>query len=207
MKYIKMKQNSYQIDFPLLLEELQTSEFWISNDEAKLRYEKYWPNAIQSKDKNSALKILLSQFTSPLVIILIIAAVVSFLIWERVDAIIIIWVVILNALLWFFQEYKADKAIQSLKEMAWLKAKVLRNWEEVLVNVNELTIWDIILLEAWDKIPADGRLFEAINLEVEEAILTWESVPVEKHIATLDEVSALADMKNMVLCWTKLSDA
>ena len=200
-----MKQNAYQKDFAKLVEELQTSENWLFSKEAKERYEKYWPNAIQSKDKNSAFKIFLSQFTSPLVIILIIAAVISFLIWERVDAIIIIWVVVLNALLGFFQEYKADKAIQSLKQMAWLKAKVLRDWEEVLVDVSELTIWDVILLEAGDKIPADGRLFEAVNLEVEEAILTWESVPVEKHIATLGEVSALADMKNMVFSGTMIT--
>ena len=200
-----MKQNAYQLEFAELVEELQTSESWLSSSEAKLRYEKYWPNAIQSKDQNSAFKIFLSQFTSPLVIILIAAALISFLIWERVDAIIIIWVVVLNALLGFFQEYKADRAIQSLKQMAWLKAKVLRDWQEVLIDVSELTIWDVILLEAWDKIPADGRLFEAVNLEVEEAILTWESVPVEKQIATLWETSTLADMKNMVFSWTMIT--
>ena len=200
-----MKQKAYQMDFAQLLEELQTSENWLSNNDAKSRYEMYWPNAIQSKNQNSAFKIFLSQFTSPLVIILIAAAVISFLIWEKVDAIIILAVVILNALLWFFQEYKADKAIQSLKEMAWLKAKVLRDGKEVLVNVNELTIWDVILLEAGDKIPADGRLFEAVNLEVEEAILTGESVPVEKYIATLEETSTLADMKNMVFSGTMIT--
>ena len=200
-----MKQKAYQIDFAELLEELQTSENWISEKEAKDRNAVYWPNAIQSKDKNSALKILLEQFTSPLVIILIIAAVISGLIWEGVDAIIICGVVILNALLGFFQEYKADKAIQSLKKMAGLKSKVLRDGEEVLVDASELTVWDVILLEAGDKIPADGRLFEAVNLEVEEAILTGESVPVEKHIATIGETSVLADMKNMVFSGTMIT--
>ncbi len=200
-----MKQNAYQIDFADLLKELQTSESWLSNNDAKSRYEMYWPNAIQSKNKNSAFKIFLSQFTSPLVIILIAATVISFLIWEKVDAIIILAVVVLNALLWFFQEYKADKAIQSLKEMAWLKAKVLRDRQETLVDVSELTIWDVILLEAGDKIPADARLFEAVNLEVEEAILTGESVPVEKYIATLEETSTLADMKNMVFSGTMIT--
>ena len=200
-----MKQNAYQMDFDGLIKELQTSENWLSNNDAKSRYEMYWPNAIQSKNKNSALKIFLSQFTSPLVIILIAAAIISFLIWEKVDAIIILAVVILNALLWFFQEYKADKAIQSLKEMAWLKAKVLRDGQETLVDVSELTIWDVILLEAGDKIPADARLFEAVNLEVEEAILNGESVPVEKYIATLEETSTLADMKNMVFSGTMIT--
>ena len=200
-----MKQNAYQMDFTDLVKELQTSEIWLSNNDAKSRYEMYWPNAIQSKNKNSAFKIFLSQFTSPLVIILVIAAIISSLIGEWVDAIIIWAVVVLNALLWFFQEYKADKAIQSLKEMAWLKAKVLRDGQETLVDVSELTIWDVILLEAGDKIPADGRLFEAVNLEVEEAILTGESVPVEKHIATLEETSTLADMKNMVFSGTMIT--
>jgi len=200
-----MKQNAYQMEFAELLDELQTTEIWISEKEAKQRNELYWPNAIQSKDNNSAFKIFLSQFTSPLVIILVIAAVISGLIWEGVDAIIIWAVVVLNALLGFFQEYKADKAIQSLKKMAWLKAKVLRDGEETLVDVNELTIWDVILLEAGDKIPADARLFEAVNLEVEEAILTGESVPVEKHIATIGETSVLADMKNMVFSGTMIT--
>ena len=200
-----MKESAYKLEFNELLEELQTSENWISTKEAKARNELYWPNEIQSKDKNSALKILLEQFTSPLVIILIIAAIISWLIGEWVDAIIICGVVILNALLGFFQEYKADKAIQSLKKMAGLKSKVLRDGEELLVESSELTIWDVILLEAWDKIPADARLFEAVNLEVEEAILTGESLPVEKHIATIEETSTLADMKNMVFSGTMIT--
>jgi len=197
-----MKKNVYQIDFSDLLWELETSENWISTKEAKIRNKLYGQNVILSKDNNSPLKILLSQFTSPLVIILIIAAIASFFIWEKLDAIIICGVVILNALLWFFQEYKADKAIQSLKKMAWLKSKVLRDWKEILIEANELTIWDIISLEAWDKIPADARVFEAINLELDESILTWESVPVEKHIMRIENATALADMKNMVFGWT-----
>ena len=200
-----MKQNAYQMEFTELLKKLQTSENWISEKDAKTRIELYWPNAIQSKNNNSALKIFLSQFTSPLVIILVIAAIISSLIGEWVDAIIIWAVVVLNALLGFFQEYKADKAIQSLKKMAWLKAKVLRDGEETLVDVSELTVWDVILLEAGDKIPADARLFEAVNLEVEEAILTGESVPVEKHITTIGETSVLADMKNMVFSGTMIT--
>ena len=200
-----MKESAYKLEFNELLEELQTSENWISTKEAKARNELYWPNEIQSKDKNSALKILLEQFTSPLVIILIIAAIISWLIGEWVDAIIICGVVILNALLGFFQEYKADKAIQSLKKMAGLKSKVLRNGQELLIEASELTIWDVILLEAGDKIPADARLFEAVNLEVEEAILTGESLPVEKNIATIEETSVLADMKNMVFSGTMVT--
>lgn len=201
-----MKQKAYQMDFAELVKELQTSENGISENEAKTRNELYGPNAIQSKDKNSALKILLEQFTSPLVIILIVAALISWLlIKEYIDAIIIWAVVVLNALLGFFQEYKADKAIQSLKKMAWLKSKVLRDGEEILIEASELTIGDVILLEAGDKIPADGRLFEAVNLEIEEAILTWESLPVEKHIATIEETSTLADMKNMIFSGTMIT--
>ena len=200
-----MKEKAYQIEFPKLLEELKISENWLSSNEAKLRNEKYWLNEIKSKDKNSALKIFLEQFTSPLVIILIIAAIISSLIGEGVDAIIICGVVVLNALLGFFQEFKADKAIQSLKKMAGLKSKVLRDGKETLLEASELTIWDVILLEAGDKIPADARLFEAVNLEVEEAILTGESVPVEKHIAKIEETSTLADMKNMVFSGTMIT--
>ena len=200
-----MEPKICQMSFDSILKDFQTSENWLSSVEAKQRNEKYWLNIIQSKDKNSARKIFFSQFSSALVIILMIAAIISFFIWEHVDAIIIMWVVFLNALLWFFQEYKADKAIQSLKKMAWLKSKVLRDWEEVLIESSELTLWDVILLEAGDKIPADARLFETVNLEVDESILTGESVPVEKQIATLDNISALADMKNMVFSGTLIT--
>ena len=205
--YIKnnMKLEAYKTDFGKLISELETSETWLSNSEAKIRNEKFGMNEIQTKDKNSALKILFGQFSSPLVIILIIAALASFAIWEKVDTIIILAVVVINALLGFFQEYKADKAIQSLKQMTGLKSRVIRDWNEVLVDSKELTIWDVTLLEAWDKIPADARLFEAVNLEIEEAILTGESVPVEKHIATLKNISALADMKNMVFSGTMIT--
>lgn len=197
-----MQQKPYQINIDNLYTELNSTESWLTESEASFRLNKYWENAIQSKEKNSALKIFLSQFSSALVIILLIAAAISFAIWEHTDAIIIFWVVILNAVLWFLQEYKADQAIQSLKKMAWLKSKVIREWEEKLVEANELTLWDIIILEAGDKIPADARLLEAVNLEVEESILTGESVPVEKNIKTLGEVSALWDMKNMVFSGT-----
>ena len=200
-----MKKSAYQMNLSELLEEVQTTEVWLSEKEAKQRFELYWPNAIQSKDKNSALKIFLEQFTSPLVIILVIAAIISGLIGEWVDAIIICGVVVLNALLGFFQEFKADKAIQSLKKMAGLKSKVLRDGEKTLVESSELTIWDVILLEAGDKIPADARLIEAVNLEVEEAILTGESLPVEKHIEPFGETSTLADMKNMVFSGTMVT--
>jgi len=197
-----IKKDVHQTEFSELLENLQTSKNWLSENEAKIRNESYWLNVIISKDKNSIVKIFLSQFTSPLVLILIIAVIISFLIWEKVDAVIICGVVILNALLGFFQEFKADKAIQSLKKMTGLKSKVLRNWKQLLIDSCNLTIWDIIILEAWDKVPADGRLFEAVNLEVDESILTWESIPAEKNIEIIGSASALADMKNMVFSGT-----
>jgi len=200
-----MEPKICQMSFDSILKDFQTSENGLSSVEAKQRNEKYWLNIIQSKDKNSARRIFFSQFSSALVIILMIAAIISFFIWEHIDAIIILWVVILNALLWFFQEYKADKAIQSLKKMAWLKSKVIRNGEEILIESSELTLWDVILLEAGDKIPADARLFETVNLEIDEAILTWESVPVEKQISTLENISAIADMKNMVFSGTMVT--
>jgi Ca2+-transporting ATPase len=111
----------------------------------------------------------------------VIAAFISFLVGEHIEAIVIGIIIILNALLGFIQEYNAEKAIENLKQMASLKARVLRNGQEQLIDSEQLTIGDILIIEAGDKIGADARVIESHTLEAAEAVLTGESLPVIKH--------------------------
>ncbi|AHB41006.1 hypothetical protein P148_SR1C00001G0199 [candidate division SR1 bacterium RAAC1_SR1_1] len=194
--------NWYQLSLSSLYKELKTTSHGLSSKEALLRLETHGKNMIKEKENNPAWKIFLSQFTSALVLILLAATVVSAIIGEITDASIILAVVVLNAVFGFIQEYKADKAIESLKKMAGLKSKVLRDGKEHLIDSSELTIGDIILLDTGDKIPADARIIEAVNLEIQESILTGESLSVAKHTQVLEKVGALGDIKNMVFSGT-----
>jgi len=195
----------YQLSIDEILKKYQTSLSGLSDEDVILRLEKYWENSIKEKNNNPAWKIFLSQFTSALVVILLVATIISALIGEVTDAVIILAVVVLNAVFGFIQEYKADKAIQSLKKMAWLKSKVLRNGKEYVIDSSKLTIWDVIIIDTGDKIPADARLIESINLEIQESILTWESVSVIKHTDPIQKVWALWDTKNMIFSWTTVT--
>ena len=167
--------------------------------------EKYWKNKIQSKNKINPWKIFFEQFKSFLILILLFAIVISIVMWEWVDAIVIAVIVILNSILWFVQEYNAEKSIESLKKMSALKAKVVRWWKEQLIDSSELVVWDLILFEAWDKIWADARLVQSMNVEVAEAVLTWESVPVAKNVDTIHEIVPLWDQCNMVFSGTEVT--
>lgn len=167
--------------------------------------EKFWENKIETWKKINPWKIFFEQFKSFLILILLIAIVISVLMWEYVDAIVIAVIVVLNSILWFIQEYNAEKSIESLKKMSALKAKVIRNWKEIFVDSADLVVWDLILFEAWDKIWADARIIQSMNLEVAEAVLTWESVPVCKNVEEIQGIVPLWDQFNMVFSWTEVT--
>lgn len=145
------------------------------------------------------------QFASALVLILCVAALISGLIGEWVDALIIFGVVLINAIFGAVQEYKADQAIASLKKLSGLKAKVLRDGKESQIAAENLTLGDVIILDTGDKIPADTRIIESVNLQLQESILTGESVSVAKHSDPIEESSALADLKNMLFSGTVIT--
>jgi len=148
---------------------------------------------------------LISQFASFLIIILIAAAAVSALLGETADSIIILLIVILSGVLGFFQDYRAQKAIEALKQMAAPTARVVRNGSNSLIKASSLVPGDIILLQTGDGIPADSRLIESINLQMDEASLTGESTPVPKITDTIAEEELVADRKNMVYMGTSVS--
>jgi Ca2+-transporting ATPase len=171
--------------------------------EAAQRLTEYGPNELQAAQRISPWTLLLEQFKNVLILILLVAVALSALLGHGVEAIVIGVIVLFAVLLGFVQEYRAERAIEALREMAAPTATVLRGGEEIDIPAREIVPGDIILLSAGDKIPADARLIEAINLRVEEAALTGESMPIEKHTAALaTEELAAADRKNMVYAGT-----
>jgi P-type Ca2+ transporter type 2C len=184
------------------LKELSVNKNGLSSAEADKRLEKYGYNEIQQKKKISALKIFLDQFHSIVIYILIFALIVSIFLNEVVDAIVIGIIVILNAILGFIQEYRAEKSIEALKKLSSLKATVLRDNIKHDIDAKLLIPGDVILLEAGDKVPADSRLIQIINFQTQEAPLTGESTPVKKELKVLSEKTSLADRINMAFSGT-----
>jgi Ca2+-transporting ATPase len=174
----------------------------LSSVEARERLMKFGPNQLVEKKKISPLAILIEQFKSLLIIILIAAAVLSGVLGEVADSIIIIVIVVLAAGLGFVQEYKAERALEALKKMAAPFASVIRDGKEQEIPASELVPGDIILIATGDKIPADARVIESVNLKVDEAPLTGESVPVGKTKDSIQEDVPVGDRKNMVYMGT-----
>ncbi|MBC7122411.1 MAG: calcium-transporting P-type ATPase, PMR1-type, partial [Pseudothermotoga sp.] len=178
----------------------------LSSEEAKRRLQQYGPNELSEKKKRTILQMFLSQFTDFLIIILLAAAGISILVGEAVDAILIMIIVVLNATLSTIQEAKAEKSLQLLKKMAAPVARVLRDGIVQTVPSRELVPGDIVILEAGNYVPADGRLIESVNLSVSEAALTGESQPVEKSIEAIDKPNLpIGDRTNMVYSGTVVS--
>ena len=169
----------------------------LSDQEAAIRLEKNGPNELKGKPHATLWEMLLEQFKDFLVIILIVASIVSAFVGEVTDSLVIIVIVVLNAALGVFQEAKAEKAMEALQKMAAPNSKVVRGGSILTVPSRELVVGDVVLLEAGDYIPADVRILESMNLKVEEASLTGESVPVEKETQALDHEASLADRHNM----------
>ena len=184
------------------LSELKTTEKGLTSVEADRRIAQCGYNEIEEKKKISPLKIFLNQFKSFVVGILIIAVIVSVLVNEVLDAVVIAAILIINAILGFIQEYRAEKSIEALKKLAPQKAKVIRDGKLTEILSKFLVPGDIILLEAGDKIPADSRLIEVIEFATQEASLTGESNPITKSTNILKENVQIADMKNMIFSST-----
>lgn len=187
--------------------EVKSSENGLTAAEAEKRLSENGKNKLQEGKKKSLVRRFLEQFTDPMIIILIIAAVISAVtsVMQHeapTDVIIIMAVVIINAVLGVYQESKAEKAIEALQEMAAATSKVLRDGNVVEIHSEDLVVGDVILLEAGDAVPADARIIESASLKIEEAALTGESVPVNKMIATIglgdQKDIPLGDRKNMM---------
>lgn len=195
--------NCYQYGIKEIIQKLQTSETGLTDEEVRQRLKQYGPNKLAEEEKISRLKIFLHQFASPLIYILIIAAVITFILKEYIDTGVIIAVVILNAIIGFFHEYKAEQSVRALKKMVVPKARVLRNGKEQEIKSEELVPGDIVLLTSGSRVPADARLIHTIELKIEEAMLTGESLPSEKHSHPIHEDKLTpGDQRNMAFMGT-----
>lgn len=187
-------------------EEFKTNlEGGLTSEEASKRLGEYGPNALQEKKKTPLIIRFLAQFKDFMVIILLIAAVVSVIVNHEdwVESLIILIVVLINAILGTWQESKAEKSLEALKKLSTPHAKVLRDGVVQSVNSSELVPGDVVVLEAGDFVPADGRLIEAVSLIIDESALTGESVPVTKSTeAIVKEDVSLGDMHNCMFSST-----
>ena len=193
-----------------VFKEVQSSPSGLSSQEAASRLEKYGANTLQEGKKKSLLEKFVDQFKDFMILVLLVAAVVSMFAHQGepdpTDAIIILAVVLLNAVLGVFQESKAEEAIEALKKMASPVARVLRDGHVEHIKGEDIVVGDVVILEAGDVVPADMRLFEVNTVKIEESALTGESVPVDKDlvIPTGDEVG-IGDRTNMAFSSTNVT--
>src|SRR5688572_18491729 len=176
----------------------ESNEKGISASEARRRLQKLGPNELKEGKKKSVAAMLLMQFKDVMILILLAAAIISGIIGDVTDTVVILVIVVLNAVIGFFQEYKAEKAMEALKQMAIVQSQVIRDNKIKTLPATELVPGDIVVLEAGNAVPADVRIIEANNLKIEEAALTGESVAIDKISDVIeDEDPPIGDMTNM----------
>ncbi len=197
--------NYYNLSISDSIKSIDTSQKGLSEEEARNRLEKYGVNELKQREKISPFQILIRQFTSSIVFILLAALVISLLIGEKLDAIVISTIVVLNGVFGFVQEFKAEKAIEALRKLTALKATVVRDGKEMEIDSRELVPGDITLLETGSKVPADARLIDIAAFQVDEASLTGESVPSNKITSPLDDNILVNDQENMVFMGTMVT--
>jgi len=191
------------------LKVLNTEPNGLSQEEAQKRLAQYGLNELKKEKRKSPIKMFFEQFTDILIVILLIATALSIGSYlytrelsELYDAIVIVAIVIATATLGFFEEFRSEKAVEALKKMTAPAATVIRSGKEVKIPAVEVVPGDVILLYTGDKIPADARIIESVNLKIDEAPLTGESAPVNKRIETCPDETALNDRVNMALTGT-----
>ena len=188
----------HQKDIQGVIEGLRSSLQGLSSEEAVRRLDEYGFNELKEKKKKTPFMMLLDQFKDFMILVLIAAAIISGFIGEVSDTIAIVVIVALNAVIGFIQEYRAEKAMAALKKMAAPTTTVIRNGMPATIDAAGIVPGDVVMLEAGRIVPADLRCIETVQMKVEEAALTGESVPVEKHAKPLhDELLPLGDRKNM----------
>lgn len=188
----------YQKNVNEVLKECQTSAQGLTKQEVESRHQKYGLNEISEGKKKSPFIIFLSQFKDLLVIILIVAAFISGLSHQLESALVIVFVIIMNAILGTVQTLKAEKSLESLKSLSKPQVKVLRDGSLIEIDSSELTIGDIVQIEAGDIISGDGRLIQTSQLQVNESALTGEVESIDKNTEVITDTVVINDQKNMV---------
>ena len=202
----QVRKAFYSQDEATVLQEMESTKDGLSDTQASKRISEYGPNSIELGKNRSTLQKFLDQFKDFMIIVLLFAAIISATVGNEIaDAIIILAVVIINAVLGVVQEQKAEEAIEALQKMASPLANVRRNGRIVQLKSEEIVPGDIVVLEAGDVVPADIRLYNISSMKVEEAALTGESVPVDKKLGDVPENAPLGDRKNMAFSSTNVT--
>lgn len=188
-----------------VLAQINSSTKGLSPQEAKARLVKYGTNTLPKPKRRSLLSIFFSQFLSPLIYLLLAASGIAIFIGDVKDATVILIVVILNAIIGAIQEGRAEQSLSELRNLSKLKTRVLRNGTELIIEASKIVPGDILLLASGDAVPADARLVETSMLNVAEAALTGESLPVAKSISPMAEETILADRHNMIYAGTHIT--
>jgi Ca2+-transporting ATPase len=190
--------NWYQLNTVEIFAELTTSDSGLDNAEAVRRLASYGPNRLEEEERPSRLKVFVAQFANPLNYIILIAALVTLLFRDYVDAVAILVAALLNAVIGFVQEYRAEDNVRALKKLVVPKSRVLRDGREREVNSEELVPGDVVLLASGARVPADVRLFETTELAIDEAALTGESLPAAKSTDPIPQDNLTpGDQRNM----------
>ncbi len=197
-----MSELHYALDAKESLKLLHTSKNGLAENEARKRLEEFGYNELEREERTTPLMIFINQFKNALLILLIFAGIISLFLGEKLESIAIFGILLLNAILGFIQEYRAEKALEALKKISAPTAKVMRDGKELKIPAREIVAGDILMLEAGDIVPADSRIFEVSSFQIDEASLTGESVPSKKFIETLKKGTSVADQDNMAFMST-----
>jgi len=195
-------KNYYSVDIDDILNELDVTFDGIKSSEVGSRREKYGSNRLPENNSHSLFKIIVSELLDPIVLLLFGAIVVSLIVGEYVDAIAIFVIIIIDLIIGTYQENKANNTIEALAKLVPDDVKVKRDGKDVLIDVSELVVGDLVYLESGDKVSADMRIYEEHNLNVDESILTGESVSVLKNSAILNDNLEIMSQSNMVFAGT-----
>ncbi len=196
-------ESFFDKDISDILFQFGTSELGLKTSEVKARQAKYGANILPKKKRDNIFKIFFREFVDPMVILLVVAIAASIVAGEYIDAIVIAFIILVDAIMGTYQENKANNTAAALEDYIKVQVKVVRDSEEQIINAEELVPGDYVFLESGDKISADMRLIETHNFSVDESILTGESVQIAKHPETIRKVgSPLGDQRNMAFSGT-----
>ena len=199
-----MDKEFYKVGIRDTFETLSTSEYGLTEKEAKKRLEKYGLNELPQKKEKSLLIIFLNNLKDPIILILLFSSILSFLVGEKLDSIAILSIIFIDAVIGTVEEYKANKSAKALQNLVKTSSKIVREGKEYVIDTKYLVPGDIVLLAPGDKVPADLRIIESNNLCVDESTLTGESIYIEKNNKTIRKNAFLNDRKNMLYMSTSI---
>lgn len=197
-----MTKTTYQKETPELMKELHTAPEGLNQTEAQQRLQENGPNQLKEAKKKSTLALFLDTFKDAMVVVLLIVAIVQMVMGAHVESLVIFAVLLLNSVVSVIQTKKAEGSLDALKKLSAPDASVLRGGQEQSIPAKDIVVGDIVILEAGDYVPADGRLLEAGSLKIDEGMLTGESTPAEKELTTLTNEAPVGDRINMVFSGT-----